>query len=119
MAKCLFASACAQNSLSALTQTRISAGSAQTEHIELTVSPARCFPSLVATIDTPLAAWDSADVNAEAVIDFTSAQGLSRHSGFFWIVTCRGTCVYLTWAADAEFCIFMHFHPVRDPANGA
>ena len=75
MAKCLFAFACTQNSLSALTQTRTSAGSAQTEHIELTVSPARCLPSLVVTTDTPLAACDSADVNAEAVIEFTSAQG--------------------------------------------
>lgn len=61
-------SAMLQNSLSVLTQISNKAGSAHTEHIELTVKPA-CLPSwLVVTTDTPFAARDSADVNADAVM---------------------------------------------------
>lgn len=56
-----------QNSLSALTHASIMGGSAQTEHIELTVSPARLSPSAVVTIETPLAALASAEVNASGL----------------------------------------------------
>jgi len=44
------------------------AGSAHTEHIELTVKPASSPLRHVVTMDTPLAACDSADVNDDAVM---------------------------------------------------
>lgn len=52
-----------QNSLSRLTQTRMTGGSAQTEHMELTVSPARPPAPSVETMLTLLAAPANAVVN--------------------------------------------------------
>lgn len=74
-----------QNSLSRLTQTRMTGGSAQTEHIELTVSPAWPAVPLVETILTLLAAPASAVVNV-----LGSTDGLDITASLFglkdWLV---------------------------------
>lgn len=122
--------AISQNSLSELTQTSNKAGSAHTEHIELTVKPASLPLSDVVTIDTPLAARDKAEVNADAVmlcvccvlkiccelsvVNYllcTQAVYSSR------VVAFGGTDIELPRSADPEFGIFVHLHPVRDPAD--